>query len=137
MKSLRQIVELTKVDIIPDPDAASNGKQYDFANPRPSEKAFVDKHRDNVQHELHPAFKTQDEQDAVFKGGKIAKDHSKLSGHKAGEDADVYESAILFVKDQLTEDNLASFEAMLEEDFETAVEFAVEIASEYAEGGAL
>jgi|TARA_B110000908_G_scaffold35340_1_gene42371 hypothetical protein len=137
MKSLRQIVELTKVDIIPDPDAVSNGKAYDYTNPRPSEKAFIDKHLDNVQHELHPAFKTQAEQDAVFKGGTVSKDHSKLSGHKDGEDADVYESAIQFVKDQLTEDNLMSFEAMLEEDFETAIEFAVEIASEYAEGGDL
>lgn len=130
MKTLRQIVELTKVDIIPDPDSM-DGTVSDYANPKSeAEKNFVGKHRDHVQHELHPAFKNQAEQDAVFKGGNIAKDHSKVASYKDGEDAQVYEQAISFVRDNLTEENLEKFNVLLDEDYEAAVNFALDVATD-------
>jgi len=130
MKTLRQIVELTKVDIIPDPDSF-DGAVSDYANPKSeAERNFVGKHRDNIQHELHPAFKTQAEQDAVFKGGKLVKDHSKVASYRDGEDAEVYEQAIAFVQDNLTEENLEKFNVLLDEDYEAAVNFALDVATD-------
>ena len=75
MKSLRQIVELKKIDIVPDPELQS-GVESDYTKPKSkAERDFVGKHVDVVQQKLHPAFKSEAEQDAVFKGGAINKDH--------------------------------------------------------------
>jgi len=128
MKKLRQIVELKKIDLVPDPDL-QGGDVSDFANPKSdAERAFVDKHV--VQQSLHPAFKTSAEQDAVFKASNIKKDKTKNAGYHDGMDAEVYEQAIQFVKDNLTETNLAKFETLLEEDRESAIKFALDVATE-------
>ena len=58
------------------------------------------------------------------------KDHSKAASYKDGMDAEVYEAAVEFVKDNLTEDNLEQFENMLEENPEAAISFAIDIAEE-------
>lgn len=130
MKTLRQIVEVKKIDIIPDPELQA-GDESNYANPKSeAEKNFVGKHLDAVQQQLHPAFKNQAEQDAVFKGGNIKKDHSKVASYKEGEDKEVYEHAIDFVKENLTDENLEKFNQLLEDDYESAVNFAVEIAEE-------
>jgi|TARA_R110002074_G_scaffold387261_1_gene569338 hypothetical protein len=130
MKTLRQIVELTKIDIIPDPDTM-DGTVSDYANPKSeAERNFVGKHKDNLQVDLHPAFKSQEEQDAVFKGSKQSKDHSKIASYKDGEDAQVYEQAISFVQDNLTEENLEKFNVLLDEDYEAAVNFALDVATD-------
>lgn len=130
MKTLRQIVELTKVDIIPDPDSM-DGTVSDYANPKSeAEKNFVGKHKDVVQQSLHPAFKSQEEQDKVFKGAGVGKDHSKIASYKEGEDAQVYEQAISFVQDNLTEENLEKFNVLLDEDYEAAVNFALDVATD-------
>ena len=130
MKSLRQIVELKKIDIIPDPELQA-GERSDYANPKSqAERDFVGKHLDNIQQTLHPAFKNQAEQDAVFKGGSVNKDHSQAASYKDDMDVKVYESAIQFVRDNLTEENLEQFDVMLEEDTDTALQFAMEIAAE-------
>ena len=110
MKSLRQIVELKKIDLVPDPDLQA-GQVSNYANPKSeAEKRFVDKHFDNVQQQLHPAFKNEAEQDAVFKGGNISKDETHDNagaGHyKDGADAEVYEQAIKLVRENLTEENV-------------------------------
>lgn len=128
MKKLRQIVELKKIDLVPDPELQA-GEVSDFANPKSdAERAFLDKHV--VQRTLHPAFKTPAEQDAVFKASNIQKDKSKAASYHDGEDFDVYEQAVQFVKDNLTETNLAKFEALLKEDRESAVRFAIDVATE-------
>ena len=91
-----------------------------------------------VQQALHPAFKTEAEQDAVFKGGNIKRDethHNAGAGHyKDGEDADIYEQALLFVRENLTDENLEAFDKLLDEQPETAVEFALNTVEELAEG---
>ena len=137
MKSLRQIVELKKIDLVPDPDLQA-GQVSNYANPKSeAEKRFVDKHFDNVQQQLHPAFKNEAEQDAVFKGGNISKDETHDNagaGHyKDGADAEVYEQAIKLVRENLTEENLAAFDELAQTNPDAAVEFAVEIATEVAE----
>ena len=133
MKSLRQIVELKKIDIVPDPELQS-GVESDYTKPKSkAERDFVGKHVDVVQQKLHPAFKSEAEQDAVFKGGAMKKDHSKAASYKDGMDADVYEAAVAFVMDNLTEDNLEQFENMLEENPEAAISFAIDIADELEE----
>lgn len=133
MKTLRQIVELKKIDIIPDPELQS-GVESDYTKPKSeAEKNFLGKHLDKIDQKLHPAFKSQAEQDAVFKGGNISKDHSKKASYKDNEDADVYEAAIAFVKDNLTEENLEQFELMLNENPEAAISFAIDIAEELEE----
>ena len=133
MKSLRQIVELKKIDIVPDPELQS-GVESDYTKPKSeAEKNFVGKHLDKIDQKLHPAFKNEAEQDAVFKGGGINKDHSKIASYKDGMDADVYESAIQFVRDNLTEENLEQFDLMLEENPEAAIGFAIDIADEVEE----
>ena len=45
-------------------------------------------------------------------------------------DAEVYEAAVAFVMDNLTEDNLEQFETMLDENPEAAISFAIDIAEE-------
>jgi len=137
MKSLRQIVELKKIDIVPDPELQA-GQVSNYANPKSeAEKNFVGKHLDNVQQQLHPAFKNEAEQDAVFKGGSIKKDltHDQAgAGHyKDGQDAEVYEQAINFVRENLTEDNLKAFDELAQNNPEAAVDFAMEIVSEVVE----
>ena len=117
MKTLRQIVELKKIDLIPDPELQA-GQVSNYANPKSeAEKRFVDKHFDNVQQTLHPAFKNEAEQDAVFKGGNINKDltHDNAgAGHyKDGEDAEIYEQALHFVRENLTEENLKEFDSLI------------------------
>jgi len=134
MKTLRQIVELKKIDIIPDPELQA-GTVSNYANPKSEgERNFVKKHIDNVQQTLHPAFKNEAEQDAVFKGGAIEKDktHDNAgAGHyQDGEDAEIYEQALHFVRENLTEDNLKEFDALIESDPDTAVDFAMDVASE-------
>jgi len=130
MKSLRQIVELKKIDIIPDPEFQA-GVRADYANPKSDgERNFVGKHLDNIQKTLHPAFKNEAEQDAVFKGGSVNKDHSKKASYKDDMDVEVYEAAIHFVQDNLTEENLVAFNSLLEEDYDTALQFAMEVAEE-------
>lgn len=134
MKTLRQIVELKKIDLVPDPELQA-GEISNYANPKSdAERRFVDKHLDTVQQALHPAFKTEAEQDAVFKGGNIKRDethHNAGAGHyKDGEDADIYEQALLFVRENLTEENLKEFDALVESDPDTAVDFAMDVASE-------
>ena len=85
---------------------------------------------DNIQKTLHPAFKNEAEQDAVFKGGSVNKDHSKKASYKDDMDVEVYEAAIHFVQDNLTEENLVAFNSLLEEDYDTALQFAMEVAEE-------
>ncbi len=112
MKSLRQIAELKKIDIVPDPELQS-GVESDYTKPKSKgEKDFVGKHVDVIQQKLHPAFRNEAEQDAVFKGGSLNKDHSKAASYKDGMDVEVNEAAVEFVKDNLTEDNLEAFEQM-------------------------
>lgn len=130
MKSLRQIVEVKKIDIIPDPEVQA-GKVSDYANPKSEAEAnFVGKHMDVVNSPLHPAFKNEAEQRKVFNGDGISKDHSKIASYKEGQDAEVYESAIALVQDALTEENLEKFNQLLEDDYQAAANFAVEVASE-------
>lgn len=136
MKSLRQIVELKKIDLVPDPEEQA-GTVSNYANPKSAaEKRFVDKHMDNVQKQLHPAFKNEKEQEAVF-SGSVPKDttHDVAgAGHyKPGEDAIAYESAeqaVDFVRDNLNEVNLEKFDKLLDESPETAVEFALNTMAE-------
>ena len=45
-------------------------------------------------------------------------------------DVEVYEAAIHFVQDNLTEENLVAFNSLLEEDYDTALQFAMEVAEE-------
>lgn len=133
MKSLRQIVELKKIDLTPDPELQA-GQVSNYASPKSdAEKNFVGKHKDNVATALHPAFKNEAEQDAVFKGGSIQKDKTKISGYKDGDDAEVYEQAINFVRENLTEENLVAFDELAQKNPEAAVEFAMEIVSEVTE----
>jgi hypothetical protein len=133
MKSLRQIVELKKIDLTPDPELQA-GQVSNYANPKSeAEKNFVGKHLDNIQTALHPAFKNEAEQDAVFKGGSIKKDHSKAASYKDGNDAEVYEQAIHFVRDNLTEDNLKAFDELAQSNPEAAVEFAMEMVEDLSE----
>ena len=133
MKSLRQIVELKKIDLTPDPELQA-GQVSNYANPKSeAEKNFVGKHTDNVATALHPAFKNEAEQDAVFKGGSIQKDKTKISGYKDGDDAEVYEQAIHFVRDNLTEDNLKAFDELAQSNPEAAVEFAMEMVEDLSE----
>jgi len=137
MKSLRQIVELKKIDIVPDPELQA-GQVSNYANPKSeAEKNFVGKHTDNVQQQLHPAFKNEEEQARVFAGGGVNKDstHSKAGeGHyEDGQDAEVYEQAINFVRENLTEDNLKAFDELAQNNPEAAVDFAMEIVSEVVE----
>ena len=130
MKSLRQIVEVKKIDIIPDPEVQA-GKVSDYANPKSEAEAnFVGKHMDVVNSPLHPAFKNEAEQRKVFNGDGINKDHSKIASYRDGQDAEVYESAIALVQDALTEENLEKFNQLLEDDYQAAANFAVEVASE-------
>jgi len=130
MKSLRQIVEVKKIDIIPDPEMQA-GTETGIGKPKSeAEKNFVGKHMDVVNSPLHPAFKNEAEQSAVFNGGAVKKDHSKAASYADGQDAEVYESAIAFVQDALTEDNLKQFNQLLEDDYDTAANFAMDIASE-------
>lgn len=141
MKTLRQIVELKKIDLVPDPELQA-GNVSDYAHPKSeAEKNFIGKHLDTIQVQNHPAFKSQEEQDAVFKATNVKTDgthHNAGAGHynvpvagdDDGDDAKIYEQALDFVRDNLTEDNLAEFDQMLEENPDAAVEFAVEVASE-------
>ena len=130
MKSLRQIVEVKKIDIVPDPEAQA-GKVSDYANPKSEAEAnFVGKHMDVVNSPLHPAFKNEAEQRKVFNGDGISKDHSKIASYRDDQDAEVYESAIAFVQDALTEENLKAFNQLLEDDYQAAADFAVEVAQE-------
>jgi len=130
MKSLRQIVEVKKIDIVPDPEAQA-GKVSDYANPKSEAEAnFVGKHVDVINSPLHPAFKNEAEQRKVFNGEGVGKDHSKVASYRDGQDAEVYESAIAFVKDALTEENLKAFNQLLEDDYQAAADFAVEVAQE-------
>ena len=139
MKSLRQIVELKKIDLVPDPELQA-GTVSDFANPKSdAEKRFVDKHLSSIQKSDHPAYKDQAQQDAVFQGASVKKDltHDNAgAGHyKDGEDAAVYEAAeaaVDFVRENLTDDNLQKFDTLLDENPETAVEFALNTIEEIA-----
>ena len=139
MKSLRQIVELKKIDLVPDPEQQAGGVS-NYANPKSeAEKRFVDKHMSSVQKMNHPAYDDEAEQNAVFQGAKINKDvtHDNAgSGHyKDGEDVAVYESAIDavdFVRENLTDENLVAFDALLDEQPEAAVEFAMQTIEEIA-----
>lgn len=137
MKTLRNIVELKKIDIVPDPEAQA-GQVSNYANPKSeAEKNFVGKHLDNVQQQLHPAFKNEEEQKRVFNGGGVNKDSTHDTagaGHyKDGQDVEVYEQAINFVRENLTEDNLVAFDELAQKNPEAAVEFAMEIVSEVTE----
>lgn len=137
MKSLRQIVEFKKIDIVPDPELQA-GQVSNYANPKSeAEKNFVGKHTDNVQQQLHPAFKNEEEQSRVFSGFGVNKDSTHDSagaGHyKDGQDAEVYEQAINFVRENLTEENLVAFDELAQTNPEAAVDFAMEIVSEVTE----
>ncbi len=139
MKSLRQIVELKKIDLVPDPEAQA-GTVSNYANPKSeAEKRFVDKHVSAIQKVNHPAYKDEAEQDAVFQGASVKKDYTHDNagaGHyKDGEDAAVYEAAeaaVDFVRENLTDDNLQKFDTLLDENPETAVEFALNTIEEIA-----
>ena len=141
MKSLRQIVELKKIDLVPDPELQA-GTVSNYANPKSeAEKRFVDKHMSSVQKMNHPAYESEAEQDAVFNGGGINKDETHDNagaGHyKDGQDAEVYEAAeqaVDFVRENLTDENLEAFDILLDEEPETAVEFALNTVEELAEG---
>ena len=138
MKSLRQIVELRKIDLIPDPELQA-GTVSNYANPKSdAERRFVEKHVDSIQKTLHPAFKNEEEQKAVF-SGTVEKDTTHdLAGaghYKDGEDAAVYEaaeSAVDFVRENLTDENLEAFDNLLDEQPEVAVEFALNTIEEIA-----
>ena len=138
MKSLRQIVELKKIDLVPDPELQA-GTISNYANPKSeAEKRFVDKHMSAVQKMNHPAYESEAEQDAVFNGGSISKDktHDNAgAGHyQDGQDAEVYE-AVDFVRENLTDENLEAFDTLLDEEPEAAVEFALNTVEELAEEG--
>ena len=136
MKSLRQIVELRKIDLIPDPELQA-GTVSNYANPKSdAERRFVEKHVDSIQKTLHPAFKNEEEQKAVF-SGTVEKDTTHdLAGaghYKDGEDAAVYEAAeaaVDFVRENLTEDNLEKFDELLDANPDAAVEFAINTVQE-------
>jgi hypothetical protein len=138
MKSLRQIVELKKIDLVPDPELQA-GTVSNYANPKSdAERRFVEKHVDSIQKTLHPAFKNEAEQKAVF-SGTVEKDktHDNAgAGHyQDGEDAAVYEAAeaaVDFVRENLTEDNLQAYDELLDNDPDAAVEFAMETVQEMA-----
>ena len=94
-----------------------------------------------VQKMNHPAYESEAEQDAVFNGGGINKDETHDNagaGHyKDGQDAEVYEAAeqaVDFVRENLTDENLEAFDILLDEEPETAVEFALNTVEELAEG---
>ena len=130
MKTLRDIVEFKKFDLVPDPEQQA-GQVSDFANPKSeAEKNFIGKHTDVVNSPLHPAFKNEAEQRKVFNGDGVEKDHSKIASYRDGNDAEVYESAIALVQDALTEENLEKFNQLLEDDYNAAAQFAVEVATE-------
>ena len=139
MKSLRQIVELKKIDLVPDPEAQA-GTISNYANPKSeAEKRFVDKHMSAVQKMNHPAYESEAEQDAVFNGGSVQKDKTHTAagaGHyQDGEDAQVYEAAeqaVDFVRENLTDENLEAFDNLLDEQPEVAVEFALNTIEEIA-----
>jgi len=139
MKSLRQIVELKKIDLVPDPESQA-GTVSDFANPKSeAEKRFVDKHISSIQKTNHPAYESEEEQNKVFQGANVSKDSTHdLAGaghYKDGEDAAVYEAAeaaVDFVRENLTDDNLQKFDTLLDEEPETAVEFALNTIEEIA-----
>ena len=139
MKSLRQIVELKKIDLVPDPEQQA-GTVSNYANPKSeAEKRFVDKHMSAVQKMNHPAYESEAEQDAVFNGGSISKDktHDNAgAGHyQDGQDAEVYEAAeqaVDFVRENLTDENLVAFDQLLDEQPEAAVEFALNTVDEIA-----
>ena len=66
MKSLRQIVELKKIDLVPDPELQA-GTVSNYANPKSdAERRFVEKHVDSIQKTLHPAFKNEAEPTRKF-----------------------------------------------------------------------
>ena len=142
MKSLRQIVELKKIDLVTDPELQA-GTISNYANPKSeAEKRFVDKHMSSVQKMNHPAYESEAEQDAVFNGGSISKDktHDNAgAGHfQDGQDAEVYEAAeqaVDFVRENLTDENLEAFDTLLDEEPEAAVEFALNTVEELAEEG--
>lgn len=130
MKTLRQIIELKKIDLIPDPDL-DDGTAKDYTNPKgESEKAFVAKHV--VSTSKYPGYKKSEEEEAMFKAANIKKDKSKAASYHEGEDEEVYEEikAVQFVRDHLTEDNLSLFDELLLTDRESAIKFAVEVAEE-------
>ena len=137
MKSLRQIVELKKIDLVPDPEEQA-GTVSNYANPKSeAEKRFVDKHMSSVQKMNHPAYESEAEQDAVFNGGSVQKDKTHTAagaGHyQDGEDAEVYEAAeqaVDFVRENLTEDNLEKFDELLDANPDAAVEFAINTVQE-------
>lgn len=139
MKSLRQIVELKKIDLVPDPEEQA-GTVSNYANPKSeAEKRFVDKHMSSVQKMNHPAYESEAEQDAVFNGGSVQKDKTHTAagaGHyQDGEDAEVYEAAeqaVDFVRENLTDENLSAFDKLLDEQPEAAVEFALSTVNEIA-----
>ena len=94
MKTLRQIVELKKIDLVPDPELQA-GQISNYANPKSeAERRFMDKHLDTVQQALHPAFKTEAEQERTCapeeanEDGKINED----SGAESDEDENVVEN---------------------------------------------
>ena len=63
-------------------------------------------------------------------------DYENLS-YKDGQDAEVYEAAeqaVDFVRENLTDENLEAFDRLLDEEPETAVEFALNTVEELAEG---
>ena len=136
MKSLRQIVELKKIDIVPDPELQACTVS-NYANPKSeAERRFVEKHVDSIQKTLHPAFKNEAEQKAVF-SGTVEKDTTHdLAGaghYKDGEDAAVYEAAeaaVDFVRENLTEDNLKKFDELLDNEPHAALAFAIETVEE-------
>ena len=138
MKSLRQIVELKKIDLVPDPELQA-GTVSNYANPKSeAERRFIEKHHDTIQKTLHPAFKSEAEQQAVF-SGSVQKDYTHDNagaGHyKDGEDAEVYEAAydaVDFVREALTEENLKAYDELLDKDPDAAVEFAMETVQEMA-----
>ena len=140
MKSLRQIVEPKKIDLVPDPEEQS-GSVSNYPNPKSeAERRFVEKHVDSIQKIRHPAYKDVAEQDKVFKGDVVQKDqthHNAGAGHyKEGEDAEVYEqvqqaeNAVDFVRENLTADNLVKFDQLLDEEPEVAVDFALQTIAE-------
>ena len=139
MKSLRQIVELKKIDLVPDPEQQA-GTISNYANPKSeAEKRFVDKHMSSIQKMNHPAYENEADQDAVFQGASVKKDYTHDNagaGHyKDGEDAAVYEAAeaaVDFVRENLTDDNLQAFDTLLDEQPEVAVEFALNTIEEIA-----
>lgn len=127
MKTLRQIVELKKIDLIPDPDY-DDGTAKDYTNPKgEAVKDFVAKHV--VSSSRHPGYDNAEEEDAVFKATNIKKDKTKTASYHDGEDEEVYE-AVQFVRDHLTEDNLSLFDELFETDRESAINFALQVASE-------